>query len=92
MIDSIYGDLPMTRVKFDARQEYQYLDNFKILQKAFKQHQIDKVRFVLSEKPTHIAYGQPIPVDRLVKSVERWSSSWLTAGAKCRTTSSSYNG
>ncbi|ORY29980.1 calponin homology domain-containing protein [Naematelia encephala] len=51
VIDSIYGDLPMHRVKFNAKMEYEYLDNFKVLQKAFKQHQIDK----------------PIPVDRLVK-------------------------
>jgi len=51
VIDSIYGDVPISRVKFNAKHEYEYLDNFKILQKAFKQHQIDK----------------PIPVDKLVK-------------------------
>ncbi|KAK4685650.1 microtubule-associated protein, RP/EB family, partial [Tremellales sp. Uapishka_1] len=51
IIDSIYGNLPMSRVKLNPRMEYEYLDNFKILQKAFKQNQIDK----------------PIPVDRLVK-------------------------
>ena len=33
----------MTRVKFDARMEYEYLDNFKILQKAFKNNGIEKV-------------------------------------------------
>ena len=37
------GDLPMSRVKFNARMEYEYLDNFKVLQKAFKSHGIDKV-------------------------------------------------
>ncbi|KIR39193.1 RP/EB family microtubule-associated protein [Cryptococcus deuterogattii 99/473] len=51
IIDSIYGDLPMSRVKFNARMEYEYLDNFKILQKAFTRHKIEK----------------PIPVDRLIK-------------------------
>ncbi|WVQ78490.1 hypothetical protein IAT38_000576 [Cryptococcus sp. DSM 104549] len=51
IIDSIYGDLPMTRVKFNAKMEYEYLDNFKILQKAFNTHKIDK----------------PIPVQRLIK-------------------------
>jgi hypothetical protein len=41
---SLYtGDVPIQRLKFNARQEYEYLENFKILQKAFKQHQIDKV-------------------------------------------------
>lgn len=43
IIDSIYGDLPMSRVKFNARMEYEYLDNFKILQKAFTRHKIEKV-------------------------------------------------
>ncbi|WVO14115.1 hypothetical protein L204_101743 [Cryptococcus depauperatus] len=51
IIDSIYGDLPMSRVKFNAKMEYEYLDNFKILQKAFTKHKIEK----------------PIPIERLVK-------------------------
>ncbi|WWC69146.1 uncharacterized protein I206_103082 [Kwoniella pini CBS 10737] len=51
IIDSIYGDLPMNKVKFNAKMEYEYLDNFKILQKAFKLHRIEK----------------PIPVDKLSK-------------------------
>ncbi|KAJ8521690.1 hypothetical protein ONZ45_g1641 [Pleurotus djamor] len=29
IIDSIYGDLPLTRVKFNAKHEYEYLVNFK---------------------------------------------------------------
>lgn len=33
----------MSRVKTNARMEYEYLDNFKILQKAFAKHKIDKV-------------------------------------------------
>ncbi|WWC60813.1 uncharacterized protein I303_103389 [Kwoniella dejecticola CBS 10117] len=51
IIDSIYGDLPMSKVKFNAKMEYEYLDNFKILQKAFNVHRIEK----------------PIPVDKLSK-------------------------
>jgi len=51
ILDSIYGDLPMTRVKFAAKHEYEFLANFKILQIVFKNKKIDK----------------PIPVDRLVK-------------------------
>lgn len=35
----------MSRVNFGARQEYEYLNNFKVLQKSFKDHKIDKVRF-----------------------------------------------
>lgn len=38
------GNLPMTRVKLNARMEYEYLENFKILQKAFVKNRIDKVR------------------------------------------------
>ena len=37
------GDVPMTKVKIGANQEYQYITNFKVLQKAFKDHGIDKV-------------------------------------------------
>ncbi|CED82373.1 Microtubule-binding protein involved in cell cycle control [Phaffia rhodozyma] len=51
ILDSIFGDVPMSRVKFSAKQEYEYLNNFKVLQKTFKDHKIAK----------------PIPVDRLVK-------------------------
>jgi len=51
VLDSIYGDLPMARVKMNAKQEYEYLGNFKVLQTAFKNKKIDK----------------PVPVERLVK-------------------------
>lgn len=51
IIDSIYGDVPMSRVKMNAKHEYEYLANFKILQNVFKIKKIDK----------------PIPIDRLVK-------------------------
>ncbi|KAL0960545.1 hypothetical protein HGRIS_005583 [Hohenbuehelia grisea] len=51
VIDSIYGDLPMTRVKFNAKHEYEYIANFKVIQNVFKAKKIDK----------------PIPVDKLVK-------------------------
>lgn len=37
------GDVPMSRVKMNAKMEYEYLENFKILQKAFVKHRIDKV-------------------------------------------------
>jgi RP/EB family microtubule-associated protein len=33
----------MQRVKMNAKMEYEYLENFKILQKAFSKHRIDKV-------------------------------------------------
>lgn len=51
VIDSIYGDVPMGRVKMNAKHEYEYLANFKILQNTFKAKKIDK----------------PIPVEKLVK-------------------------
>lgn len=41
-IDST-GNLPMTRVKYNARADYEYLDNFKILQACFKKNGVDKV-------------------------------------------------
>lgn len=38
------GDIPMARVKMNAKHEYEYIANFKIMQTAFKTKRIDKVR------------------------------------------------
>ncbi|KAH3688501.1 hypothetical protein WICPIJ_000518 [Wickerhamomyces pijperi] len=51
ILDSVFLDLPMSRVNFNASKEYEYLNNFKVLQSAFQKHKIQK----------------PIPVDRLTK-------------------------
>lgn len=45
------GCIPLKRVKFEAQQDYQYIENFKILQGAFKKQGVDKI----------------IPVEKLVK-------------------------
>jgi len=42
VFDSIFYDVPMSRVKFNANTEYAYLQNFKVLQNTFAKHQIDK--------------------------------------------------
>ncbi|KAJ1663891.1 microtubule integrity protein mal3 [Coemansia sp. RSA 1813] len=42
IVDSVYGDVRLDRVKFDANQEYEYMENFKILQNAFTKHKVDK--------------------------------------------------
>ncbi|KAJ8098836.1 calponin homology domain-containing protein [Lipomyces tetrasporus] len=51
IFDSIYGDVPMTKVKFNVNSEYQYIGNFKVLQAVFLHHKIEKT----------------IPVERLTK-------------------------
>ncbi|KAF3928875.1 hypothetical protein ABW20_dc0107507 [Dactylellina cionopaga] len=51
ILDSIYGDVPMARVKFNVNTEYAYLQNFKILTNAFSKHGIDR----------------PVPVTSLIK-------------------------
>ncbi|KAM5351212.1 hypothetical protein ACJ41O_003935 [Fusarium nematophilum] len=51
VFDSIYMDVPMSKVKFNVNSEYLYVQNFKVLQNCFTKHQIDK----------------PIPVSGLVK-------------------------
>jgi len=51
VFDSIYLDVPMSRVKFNVNAEYAYLQNFKILQNCFTKHQIDR----------------PVPVESLIK-------------------------
>merc|ERR550519_147429 len=45
------GSLPLKRVKFSTNLEHEYIQNFKLLQAAFKKLGVDKVA----------------PVDRLVK-------------------------
>jgi len=49
--DSIFLDVPMARVRFNANSEYQYRENFKILSNVFRKHHID----------------HPLPTEQLVK-------------------------
>jgi hypothetical protein len=43
IVDSIFGDVPLSKIKFETRQEYEYLQNFKVVQSAMAAHNIDKV-------------------------------------------------
>lgn len=51
ILDSIWGDVPLHRVKFTAAHEYEYISNYKIFQTSLSTHGITK----------------DIPVERLVK-------------------------
>jgi len=51
ILDSVFGDVPMSKVKFVSKHEYEYVSNFKVLQNAFDKHKVDKM----------------VPVERLVK-------------------------
>lgn len=51
LLDSIHRDVPLKRVNFGAKNEYDYLSNFKILQSSFTAHAIER----------------PIDMGRLVK-------------------------
>ncbi|KAJ2894580.1 putative EB1-like protein [Zalerion maritima] len=51
VFDSIFRDVPMSKVKFNVNTEYAYIQNYKVLQNCFTKHKIEK----------------PIPVERLVK-------------------------
>lgn len=42
VFDSIYLDVPMSRVKFNVNSEYAYIQNFKVLQTTFTRHAIDR--------------------------------------------------
>lgn len=46
IMDSIFLDVPMHRVKFDVTQEYDYYPNYKILQSCFARHKIEKIVYV----------------------------------------------
>ncbi|KAJ1831441.1 microtubule integrity protein mal3 [Coemansia sp. RSA 2708] len=41
-MDSIYGDVRVERVKFNANQQYEYVENFKILQNTMTKHKVNK--------------------------------------------------
>ncbi|KAI9751527.1 MAG: hypothetical protein M4579_006021 [Chaenotheca gracillima] len=49
--DSIYMDVPLSRLKWEPKTEYEYLNNFKVVQNCLTKHQVDR----------------PIPVQQLVK-------------------------
>ncbi|RKP08555.1 calponin homology domain-containing protein [Thamnocephalis sphaerospora] len=51
IIDSIYRNVPLSKVKFNAKADYEYVANFKVLQNSFDRNKIEK----------------SIPVDRLIK-------------------------
>lgn len=42
LIDSIYGDLPMSRVKFGSKSALDVEQNYKVLQQAFTKHRINR--------------------------------------------------
>lgn len=46
IMDSIYGDVPMNRVRFNTTVEYEYQTNYKILQSNFTKHHIEKTVYV----------------------------------------------
>lgn len=46
IMDSIYGDVPMHRVKFNSTAEYEFMTNFKILQSCFTKHKVEKIIYV----------------------------------------------
>eukprot|EP00158_Paraphelidium_tribonemae_P002439 Partr_v1_DN25367_c2_g1_i2_m21656 putative microtubule-associated protein RP EB family member len=40
------GDVQLSKVKFSTPHEYEYVNNFKVLQKTFTDHQVDRVCFL----------------------------------------------
>ncbi|UZJ54905.1 hypothetical protein CBS101457_004225 [Exobasidium rhododendri] len=51
IVDSVYGNVAMMKLNFAAKHDYEYVNNYKVLQDTFKRNKIDK----------------PIPVEKLVK-------------------------
>jgi microtubule-associated protein, RP/EB family len=42
IFDSIFNDIPMGRVKLDAKAEWEFVGNFKVLQACFDRHKVGK--------------------------------------------------
>ena len=57
----------MARVKMNAKHEYEFIANFKILQNTFRSHKVEKVCPVLLLLVSCSQPAQPIPVEKLVK-------------------------
>ena len=47
-------DVPMTRVKMNAKHEYEYIANFKVMQNVFKAKRIEKARLWPSSFSSHL--------------------------------------
>lgn len=41
---SLPGNVPLSKLNFAAKHDYEYISNFKVLQESFKRNRIDKVR------------------------------------------------
>ena len=63
------GSIQMKKVKFTTKLEHEYIQNFKILQAAFKKMNVDKVSEGCHDQSYSIMSFefQIVPVDRLVK-------------------------
>ena len=59
----------MSRVKMNAKHEYEFIANYKVLQNVFKAKKVEKARPRCSNEASSLLTMllQPIPVDKLVK-------------------------
>lgn len=87
------GKVPMSKVNFAAKQDYEFVNNYKILQKVFDRCNVDKVPTLT--RVTHTCLGTLRSVCVLiagthhVRSRSRWRS---CAKPNIRTTSNSCSG
>jgi len=66
----IAGTVHLSKVKFNANQEFEYIQNFKILQAAFQKNSIDKVNFFFFKyiKYYHNIYNETLKFKNYIRN------------------------
>lgn len=61
IVDSVFGEVPLHKVNFKAIHEYEYVQNFKVLQESFTRNRIDRVHSPCDSTYSHSLVCRSFP-------------------------------